>query len=309
MTGKIVSIVNRKGGVGKTTLTLGLADTLVGEIERPYDPAKALLVVVDLDPQASLSRALLNGRDETLAKLEAMIKGGKNLSRALTDRLSRTARPVSEYVTLGVGLNGFAYAVLANDATAWDVERRALKSPGQAKLKATLKSILEELAKTYKYVVIDSPPGQTVLAEAAIEASDLVLCPTVPDLLSFWGLESFDAYLQELFDGADSRPPARFVFTKLRSRPRRADPQHRVFEAVSNFQYPERYVTLLREVGARSNLGGHPIALPHDARVADRLEGSPRPGRIWPWERAWSPAMRNELRRLASAVKQELESG
>ena len=62
MTGKLVAAVNRKGGVGKTTLVIAIADTIVSEF-------KASVIVVDADPQASASIALI-GPGTTLKRSE-----------------------------------------------------------------------------------------------------------------------------------------------------------------------------------------------------------------------------------------------
>ncbi len=312
MSGKVISIINRKGGVGKTTLTLGLSDTFVGETEQPYDPARPVVVAVDLDPQGSLTRALLydTAGPAVGARLRSAIDEGRTLARALEDRLNRVPRRAGEYLTHGVGPTGFTYSLLANDAHAWDVERRGLKKPGETKLKAAVQQLLTELASAYRYVLIDAPPGQTVLAEAAIQQSDLLLCPIAPDYLSYWGLESFDLYLRELFgEGRGVQPPARFVFTKFKSKPPKYDPQNKIFELVSAFAAPKRYVTLLREAGAESKIGGQPISLPFDPRLVSRLEGPPKPGRRWFWERIYTKSTQAELRRLALAVKRELEGG
>ncbi len=304
--------MNRKGGVGKTTLALMLADTLVGETEQPYNPAMRLVVAVDLDPQASLTRALLYDRTMPtgLGRLKNVLDEKRTLASALKSRLTKSPRRVEEYLTHGVGPTGFTYSLLANESTAWDVERRGLKTPGELKLKAAIRDMLDELAKSYRYVLVDCPPGQTVLAEASIQRSDLVLCPTVPDLLSFWGLESFDKYLQDAFDGhGNQRPPARFVVTKFKRKPPKYDAQNKVFDLMTEFQPPTKYVTLLKEVGADSAVGGKPIALPFDPRLALRLEGAPKPGVLWLWERIYTTDTKAELRRLASAVKKELDSG
>lgn len=310
MSGKVITIVNRKGGVGKTTLTLALADTLVGEVEQPYDPARRLVVAVDLDPQGSLTRALLFDRtDLTGARLRSAIDEGRTLARALDHRLTGKKKcPAERYLTHGVGPTGFTYSLLANGSDAWDVERHALKKKeGEVKLKSAVRELLDQLASQYTYVLIDSPPGQTVIAEAAIQRSDLLLCPIAPDYLSYWGLESFDRYLQELFgEGAGARPPARYVFTKFKPRPPGYDPQNEIYELVGAFAAPNRYVTLLKEAGATPIGGGQPISLPYDPRLVTRLEGPPRPGLRWLWGRIYKQATQQELRRLAFAVKEEL---
>lgn len=310
LSGKIVSVVNRKGGVGKTTLTLALADTLVGESELPYDPAKTLVVAVDLDPQASLTKALLYDRTQSVqhSRLKRTIDAGMTLASVLDGHLKKKKKSVEEFLTHGVGPNGFTYSMLANDARAWDIERRALKAPGEARLKAAVSDILRELADSYRYVLVDCPPGQTVTTEAAIQISDLVLCPTTPDWLSYWGLESFDEYLQDVCDG-DHHPPARFVFTKFKSKVPRYDPQDEIHSRVSEFTRPKNYVTLLRESGADSSVGRMPITLPFDPKLVSRLEGSPRPGRRWPWSRMYTADTQSALKRLVSAVQRELGDG
>jgi hypothetical protein len=198
--------------------------------------------------------------------------------------------------------------MLANEASAWNVEREALRTAGEARLKAAVKAILTELADEYRYVLIDAPPGQMIVSEAAIQTSDLVICPTSPDLLSYWGLESFDQYLKEVCGGEDA-PPARFVFTKFKKKVPKYDPQDRVHEWVNAFAEPDHYVTLLREVGEKSAVGGQSINLPLDPKVVARLEGAPNPGRQWPWGRMYTRDTQLALLRLVSAVKRELNNG
>jgi cellulose biosynthesis protein BcsQ len=304
--GKIVSIVNRKGGVGKTTVALALADTLVAT-ERSDDKSK-IVVAVDLDPQASLSHALLlkpNTRPEDLIHPA----GEHTLARALQDRITGNRRRTDEYFTRGVGPTGLIYTLVANEAATWDVERRGLRKLGESRLQVVLQHLLDELADLYRYVLIDCPPGQTVLAEAAIRHSDLVLCPTVPDWLSYWGLGSLDEYLQELFEHSPHKPPARFILTKTKGRLTKKDPQERITQLMRQFRSPEKYIKLLMEVGERTELGTWPIRFPHDTKIADRLLGAPNPRRAWPWARIYSVATREALMRLTSAIKKELTDG
>ena len=310
MAGKIISVVNRKGGVGKTTVTLGLADTLIAETEKPYKAGEPIVLAVDLDPQGSLTRALLYDRNvaSEQTKLQDTFKGKLTFAACLGDYMRRTPRDATDYLTHGVGPIGRHYSTLANEASAWNVEREALRAGGEARLKAAVSAILSELADVYRYVLIDAPPGQTVVAEAAIQASDLVLCPTTPDLLSYWGLESFDQYLKEVCAG-ENAPPARFVFTKFKKKVPKYDPQDRVYEWVNAFANPDHYVTLLREVGEKSAVGGQSINLPFDPKLVARLEGAPNPGKQWPWTRMYTRDTQLALLRLVSAVKRELNSG
>lgn len=310
MGGKIISVVNRKGGVGKTTLTLALADTLVGETDKPYRSAAPIVVAVDLDPQGSLTRALLHDPTQPTeqGRLRAAMDEKRTLAVALEKYLKRPC-PSDEFLTHGVGPSGFSYSLLANEANAWNVERSAIKSPGEIKLKQAVRAILEGLAQKYRYVLVDCPPGQTVIAEAAIQSADLVLCPTTADLLSYWGLESFDEYLRDVCSDDQRQPPARFVFTKYKSKPPKYDPQNHVHKMVEQFKRPDRYVTLLREAGEGSAVGGGTIVLPFDPKLIARLEGAPKPGRLWPWERVYTRETQAALRRLVSAVKRELDHG
>jgi cellulose biosynthesis protein BcsQ len=308
--GKIISVVNRKGGVGKTTVTLGLADTLIAETEKPYNAGAPVILTIDLDPQGSLTRALLYDRGDVSqqTRLQETFKKNRTFAACLQDHLNGPSNDANHYLTHGVGPIGKHYSMLANEATAWNVERDALRTAGEARLKEAVKSILIELASAYRYVLIDAPPGQTLIAEAAIQASHLVLCPTSPDLLSFWGLESFDQYLKEICAG-ENAPPARFLFTKFKKKAPQYDPQDRVHEWISAFSEPDHYVTLLRETGAKSAIGGQSINLPFDPKLVSRLEGPPNPGRLWPWTRMYTRDTQLALLRLVSAVKRELTSG
>jgi chromosome partitioning protein len=310
LAGKIISIVNRKGGVGKTTVTLGLADTLIAETEKPYKAGESVVLTIDLDPQGSLTRALLYDRNDASkqTRLRDAFEGGRTFATCLEDRLRRATKEATKYLTHGVGPIGKHYSMLANEASAWNVEREVLRTAGEVRLQAAVNDILRELAGVYRYVLIDAPPGQTLVAEAAIQTSDLVLCPTSPDLLSYWGLESFDEYLKELCAG-ENGPSARFVFTKFKKKVPKYDPQDRVHDLVNAFAAPERCVTLLREAGERSAVGGQSINLPFDPKVVARLEGAPNPAKHWPWTRMFTRDTQLALLRLVSAVKRELNSG
>lgn len=140
MSGKIISFVNRKGGVGKTTLTLGLADTFVEHADPRIEQPEHCVVVVDLDPQASLTRVLLSDGDTASdsGRLGEVLSADATLAAALEHRLGSKTADVTPYLTHGVGRTGYPFSLLANDARGWDVERKGLKKHGEAKLAGAL---------------------------------------------------------------------------------------------------------------------------------------------------------------------------
>ena len=137
MPGKIISVVNRKGGVGKTTLTLGLADTLIAETEKPYKAGAPVVLAIDLDPQGSLTRGLLyDRRDPSKQKrLQETFNKKQTFAACLRDHLNGASNDTQEYLTHGVGPVGKHYSILANEASAWNVEREALRTAGEARVK------------------------------------------------------------------------------------------------------------------------------------------------------------------------------
>src|SRR4029450_1392518 len=126
-----------KGGVGKTTVTLGLADTLIAETEKPYKAGAPVVLTVDLDPQGSLTRALLyDRRDSSKQKrLQDTFNEKRTFAACLQDHLNGASSDANDYLTHGVGPIGKHYSILANEATAWNVERNALRTAGEARLR------------------------------------------------------------------------------------------------------------------------------------------------------------------------------
>ena len=315
MTGKIVSIVNRKGGVAKTTLTLGLADTFCCALDQPYKPEEKRVVVVDLDPQGSLTRALLHDRfaPENDDPLKKVLDAKLTLADFLEARFDNKKEDINKYLRHGVGPIGADYTLLANEARAWNVERKGIKKPGPDKLQQSMARVLLDLARQYKYVLVDCPPGQTVLAEAALKCCDLILCPVVPEYLSFWGLSSFDAYIREILEEAGRDTDARYVLMKTVAKPPKHNPQTRIIEKMINVISFEQRVTLELDP-SRPPSADAALALPLDLHIPVRLNGAPKLNQRWNWEKMYKQRTRESLGLIALGVqnllsKQEQNDG
>lgn len=181
----IISVVNRKGGVGKTTLTIGLADAILSERKLPT-------TIVDLDPQASASQALLSDAD-----YETVIREGLSLAELLDTEfapsdLSRFSRGALNVIQGSLGSDLRLYP---NCERFWNLENEHFASDQGTDLKRRVTKLLGAEAALERTVIVDCPPGQSLATLAAIRASDLVLCPITPDRMALWGKDLLRQYI------------------------------------------------------------------------------------------------------------------
>jgi chromosome partitioning protein len=197
----VISIYNNKGGVGKSTLTIGLAEFLAANRKRS-------VLVIDLDAQASSSGALL-GRQavdqainakQTIPRLAAQVirshKTPENVSSFITERPASTTR--------GTPLEKIAVLVPEKPAML------RLEEQMQQKDVFALKEHLKPALACYDFVLVDLPGNidkRSKLAVSALLMSDFVLIPVEPPQISLNALpDTFDMvhYAREL--GMSSRP-------------------------------------------------------------------------------------------------------
>jgi len=210
MAAKTIAVVNMKGGVGKTTVSVALAETFASVFGMRT-------LVIDLDAQASCSFALLGesgfegmraeGRHSAAffaAMLESQgggagastIKGAIETSvagdlsdpgRFLTACASRLApSPPLSLMGSVPALQGLEREIIFNLATAGR-PRAAVEEDTAAHLARGLAAF----GKDADVVLIDCPPGVSAFTEAAIRTADLIIAPVTPDYLPALGLEAF----------------------------------------------------------------------------------------------------------------------
>lgn len=184
----IISVLNLKGGVGKTTLTANLAAT-VATADRPA-------LVIDLDYQRSLSMLLVENKDRIL-----LHRGGLTAQRFLAGQTHTAADLVGKLKDLSPAVPHCA--VLTNsDARAGGPSTDSLEETETRLMvewlldrtkpdpRFFLREALHDPDLDYGTVLLDCPPRLTTACVAALAASDFVLIPVVPDPLSTRAVEN-----------------------------------------------------------------------------------------------------------------------
>ncbi|MEH2023844.1 ParA family protein [Nostoc sp.] len=176
---KKVSIINMKGGVGKSTLTVNLAWHFAA-----YRHWSQKVLVVDLDPQFNASQYLLG-----VSKYKAILDNGKPTTWDILEQNTRTPTGVSKIIDPHKPIHNVVTFV--NNGRIDLIPSRlelafSLKNPAQKERQ--LSKILAKIDNEYDLILIDCAPTESVLTTAAYLASDYLLVPVKPEYLSAIGL-------------------------------------------------------------------------------------------------------------------------
>ena len=156
---KVISIVNQKGGVGKTTTAVNLAAGLGRQ------GCKVLLI--DIDPQGnSTSGYGLNKRDIRLSSYDVLTKSAK-----------------IDEATVETGFEGVSVVPSNMDLAGAEIEMIDLP-----KREALLKAAISHVRSKHDYILLDCPPSLGLITLNALTASDTVLVPIQCEYYALEGL-------------------------------------------------------------------------------------------------------------------------
>ena len=161
---QIISIINQKGGVGKTTTVINLASGLSQLNKR--------ILVIDLDPQGNATTGLgLSNMENSGDTIYGVLNGSKEINKVI----KKTKFENLDIITSNVDLSGLEVE------TAEDGNRAFI-------LKTKLTAYLNNSRDLYDYVLIDCPPSLSLLTVMALVSSSSLLVPLQTEFFALEGL-------------------------------------------------------------------------------------------------------------------------
>lgn len=157
--GKIISIANQKGGVGKTTSAINLAASLAA--------VEHTTLIIDIDPQSNTTSGLgIESKTVSKSIYEVMV-GGVDAA----DAVRETDLPFLEIVPSHINLVGAEIEMIDRE------ERERI-----------LEKAITEFKEQYDFIIIDCPPSLGLLTINALTASDSILIPVQCEYFALEGL-------------------------------------------------------------------------------------------------------------------------
>jgi chromosome partitioning protein len=209
--GTIISTVNMKGGVGKTTLTVNLATCLAQRHSKR-------VLVLDLDSQISATLSLLSPHD--FARLRKKKHTLSYLLENAIDPNPWSKLNVDDIIVPQIcGIHGLE--LLPGDIELYDeyqvsqmLHQQAIAKDEQEFQKVwddfervLIRQILEPVIDYYDFIILDCAPGYNLLTRSGIAASDFYLLPARPEPLSLVGMQLLERRIAKLKEShKDSHP-------------------------------------------------------------------------------------------------------
>lgn len=190
--GKIISFINMKDGVGKTTLSIGVADFLAHY--RAEEESNLKILLIDADPQFNATQALLDSYYEG-DYFKDILPKEKTINKLFKPRVQfsqqyKSPSPDEMIVELTENLHivcGDLNLVLANKSSDYTHVKRLKRFINDNKLR-----------EVYDLIIIDCPPTLTIYTDSALIASDYYLIPNRIDRYSIIGISSLQKAINNL---------------------------------------------------------------------------------------------------------------
>ena len=181
--GKVITVINQKGGVGKTTMAFNIAHAL------SHSGKKVL--AIDLDPQMNLS-LLFDGEKLEYNVFHLLLNSVRELKS-----LHQPVMFADLIQTKEVGKRNIDFICSGQELSGLELTVAGITAARQLILKKFIE--INDLRSLYDYIILDSPPTLGLIMVNILCAGDGVLVPFKPDQFSQIGLE----HLYEVIDNIE----------------------------------------------------------------------------------------------------------
>lgn len=190
---RVIATINLKGGVGKTTTTAALGEFMAAEFGQR-------VLMIDLDPQTNLTTMMvgeerwqeLNELGLTLATLFRKAITPHVDAFDIEKAVQKNVSPVRAVRDLDL---------LASSLDLMDIQEglthQQYADPGSHRPVEVLLSAVRPIADRYDYILVDCPPNLGILTLNGLRLADGYLIPTIPDILSTYGIPPLQTKIQE----------------------------------------------------------------------------------------------------------------
>ncbi len=168
----VIALICHKGGVGKTSSTVGLADALAVN-----NPGKKVLIV-DADEQSNVKTIFAIKMNEAEGGLASVL-----LDNASPSNVKVNVRPQID-------------VILSGGRRMREFERTHANTPNAEQM---MRLRFENLSD-YDFVVIDSPPALSLISSNIVTYADYLVLPSSPDLLSVVGVKNTIYFIESMHE-------------------------------------------------------------------------------------------------------------
>ncbi len=187
--GILLAVANRKGGVGKSTITTMLAHGFAGIGDQR-------VLVVDLDSQCNSSLILIGGENWERAR-----QSGKSIADYFDEKMDRRSLRPDGYILHDVGdieAGAGKMSLFCGSIDLEDIENEVLHNRARSNLDlqaaeqaviGRFRSMLNEFGDAFDVVIFDCPPGLSFSTRAALGIVHKVIVPFRPDFVSRYAID------------------------------------------------------------------------------------------------------------------------
>lgn len=179
--GRVIALMNQKGGVGKTTMAFNLAHAFKHQGKK--------VLCIDMDPQANFTSLFTIPESDDRRNIHHLLINSIKELKALHT-------PTFLNDVLVKGEDGIDLIPSGQELSGFELTVAGINAPRQLILKKFIEKL--ELRSLYDVIIIDGPPTLGLLVVNILCAVDGVLYPFVPDRFSQQGLKNIQQVVQDI---------------------------------------------------------------------------------------------------------------